>query len=239
MRAALQWSSQLIGSANPAVLQPTAQNEKDKVSGSSTASASVVPKSTAQDEDDKVSDSSAASSSAVPKPTAQAKDDKVSDSSAASASAVLKPTAQTEDNQESDSSAASASMNSIESSSPSTLDIPISISKPTESPLLTETPQPQALESTQPSSKSTPTPTTPHPEQLTREQMLAKEVLKRQMSRAKQLKTNLKGPAPAAQKAPKQETPEDQKPDVLDEFPEEPPPLSKGVVASIWNIFRR
>lgn len=154
----------------------------------------------------------------------------------------------------SDSTPASASMDSPESPVP--LDIPISHestsnldqsqspSLPTESvqPLSQSPPEPTQPppEPTQPPSEPTSAPSTiPPPGQLTPEQVLAKKAMQRQMSRAKQVKVNIKRPVAKKGHKPKEETPVDQMPQV-DGFPEEPsPPKPKGVMASIWNFFGR
>lgn len=156
---------------------------------------------------------------------------------------LRKPT----DNDEtaSDSGAASVPMDSPESISPSTLDVPIShesTSKSTQSPsLLTESPQPpfhSPSEPTQPPPESTPA-TTLQPGQLTPEQVLIKQALKRQRFKAKQLMAKTKAPAVKKPQKPEEKIPQET-PNVLDEFPEEPPPpQSKSIVANIWKLFGR
>lgn len=153
--------------------------------------------------------------------------------------AVLhKPTARDKDETVSDSNAASASMDSLQSSPPSTLDIPIS-HESTQSPsLLTSTPQPQPFpESTQPLPEAIPAPTTLQPVQLTPEQVLAEEAMKRQMSRAKQLMVKTK--RPPARKARNFSDEETSQAHVLDEFPEEPPQQSKSIIDNIRKLFGR
>jgi len=145
-----------------------------------------------------------------------------------------------------DSSAASATMGSLESISPSTLDVPISHESTSESTqsssLLTESSQPPSQSHprpTQPPPESTPASTTPQRGQLTTEQVLAKEALKRQMSRAKQVMVKTKRPVARKAQKPEEETPQEQSQHVLDEFPEETPPQSKGIISSIWKLFGR
>lgn len=167
---------------------------------------------------------------------------------------IRKPTARENDEKASNSSPASMSMDSSESrsSSPVTLDIPISeesTSTSTQSPSLL--PEESLQSPSQPSSQPSPeptqppsepilAPTTPPPGQLTPEQVLAKKAMQRQMSRARQLMVKTKRPVAKKEQKPEEETPENQMPHVLDEFPEEsPPPQPKGVIASIWKLFGR
>lgn len=176
--------------------------------------------------------------------------------------AVLrKPIARAKDEKVLDSAAASASMDSLEPSSPPMLDKPIShisTSESTQSLLLpTEIPQSQSQpqpfpESAQPPSESTQPPpesTQPPPEsasapanlrppQLTPEQLLAQKAMKRHMSRAKQM-VKSKPPTAKTTQKPEEEKPKDQASHLLNEFPEEPPPQPKGVIATIWKLFGR
>ena len=158
---------------------------------------------------------------------------------------ISKRTARGNDGKVSNSSPSSASMHSPGSSSPTTLDIPIShesTSNPTQSRSLpTESPQPPSEsppEPTQPSPKPTPPEITiPPPGQLTPEQ--PKKASQRQMSKVKEPMVDKQGAARKAQKPVKEPEEKGQMPLVPDKSPEEPLQPRSSIVAKLWKLLGR